>query len=52
MTYDKPLINDLGSIAAHTFDTPGPPGKGDKGVCGFDPMFSEPSCEGEENGVS
>jgi hypothetical protein len=52
MSYEKPVIRDFGSIAAHTFDTPGPEGKGDKGVCGFDPMFGEPSCEGEDNGFS
>jgi|Tabmets5t2r1_1033131.scaffolds.fasta_scaffold289441_1 hypothetical protein len=52
MKYQKPVVTDFGSIAAHTFDTPGPPGKGDKGVCGWDPMFGEPSCNGEENGLS
>jgi hypothetical protein len=44
MVYERPEIVDYGSIAAHTFDTPG---EGDKGICGFDPMFGEPSCEGE-----
>ena len=39
--YEKPVLTDFGSIADHTFDTPG---KGDKGVCGDDPMFHEPSC--------
>ena len=52
LSYRKPTITDFGSIADHTFDTPGPPGKGDKGVCGNDPMFSEPSCSDEENGFS
>jgi hypothetical protein len=41
MQYEKPGIVDYGSIAEHTFDNPG---KGDKGLCGNDPMFSEPSC--------
>ena len=49
MKYEKPVITDFGSITAHTFDTPG---KGDKGVCGNDPMFGEPSCSGDENGFS
>jgi hypothetical protein len=39
--YEKPGIVDYGSIADHTFDTPG---QGDKGLCGNDPMFGEPSC--------
>ena len=39
--YEKPMLRDFGSIADHTFDTPG---KGDKGVCGNDPMWNEPSC--------
>ena len=42
MQYEKPTITDFGSIGAHTFDTPG---VGDKGECGYDPMFGEPSCE-------
>ena len=41
MRYEKPAVEDFGTIARHTFDNPG---KGDKGVCGDDPMFSEPSC--------
>jgi hypothetical protein len=41
MQYEKPGIVDYGSIAEHTFDTPG---VGDKGLCGNDPMFGEPSC--------
>jgi hypothetical protein len=49
MRYEKPVITDFGSIAAHTFQTPG---KGDKGVCGHDPMFGEPSCSSDENGFS
>jgi hypothetical protein len=49
MLYEKPAVTDFGSIAAHTFNTPG---KGDKGVCGNDPMFGEPSCSGDENGFS
>ncbi len=39
--YEKPTVIDYGSIADHTFDTPG---VGDKGTCGYDPMFGEPSC--------
>lgn len=39
--YQKPSITDFGSIGGYTFDNPG---KGDKGTCGKDPMFDEPSC--------
>jgi hypothetical protein len=42
MVYERPSIVDLGSIKEHTFDNPG---KGDKGVCGYDPMWGEPSCD-------
>ena len=41
MTYETPRITDFGAIGDHTFDNPG---KGDKGICGNDPMFNEPSC--------
>jgi hypothetical protein len=41
MEYEKPVVSDFGSISDHTFQTPG---KGNKGVCGKDPMFDEPSC--------
>jgi hypothetical protein len=47
LSYEKPTISDFGSIADHTFDTPG---KGDKGTCGNDPMFSEPSCHDDDGG--
>jgi hypothetical protein len=49
MTYEKPAIVDFGSIADHTFDNPG---KGDKGTCGNDPMWGEPSCHDDEGGMS
>jgi len=42
MVYEPPEVIDFGSIADHTFDNPG---RGDKGVCGNDPMFGEPSCD-------
>jgi hypothetical protein len=42
VAYEKPTVTDFGSIANHTFDVNG---KGDKGVCGYDPMFGEPSCD-------
>lgn len=42
LVYEPPEVIDFGSIADHTFDNPG---KGDKGVCGNDPMFGEPSCD-------
>lgn len=41
MRYEKPVIVDYGSIGDHTFDNPG---VGDKGTCGNDPMWNEPSC--------
>lgn len=41
MTYERPEVVDFGSIADHTFNTPG---EGDKGTCGYDPMFAESSC--------
>jgi hypothetical protein len=41
MEYTKPMVTDLGAIGEHTFNTPG---KGDKGTCGYDPMFGEYSC--------
>jgi hypothetical protein len=41
LDYQKPSITDFGSIGGYTFDNPG---KGDKGTCGKDPMFDEPSC--------
>lgn len=44
MAYEPPEVIDFGSIADHTFDNPG---KGDKGICGNDPMFGEPSCADE-----
>jgi hypothetical protein len=43
-SYEPPEVIDFGSIADHTFDNPG---KGDKGICGNDPMFGEPSCADE-----
>ena len=39
--YETPRITDFGAIGEHTFDVPG---KGDKGECGNDPMWNEPSC--------
>ena len=47
MLYEKPTITDFGSIADHTFNNPG---KGDKGTCGNDPMFNEPSCHDDDGG--
>ena len=44
MVYEPPVILGLGLIGDHTFNTPG---KGDKGTCGEDPMFGEPSCTGD-----
>ena len=41
MLYEKPEVIDYGPIGDHTFDVPG---VGDKGTCGYDPMFAEPSC--------
>jgi hypothetical protein len=41
MTYERPEVVDFGSIADHTFQTPG---VGDKGTCGYDPQFAESSC--------
>lgn len=43
MDYEQPTITDLGSIADHTFQTPGRAGK-DFRDCFPDPMFGEPSC--------
>ena len=45
MTYEKPTITDFGSIASHTFDTPG---VGDKNPTPLelDPMFGEYSGPG------
>jgi hypothetical protein len=39
--YETPRVTDFGAIGDHTFDVPG---KGDKGECGNDPMWNEPSC--------
>ena len=47
LLYEKPTITDFGSIADHTFNNPG---KGDKGTCGNDPMFNEPSCHDDDGG--
>ena len=44
MRYEKPEVIDYGPIGDHTFDVPG---VGDKGVCGYDPMFGEPSCHSD-----
>jgi hypothetical protein len=46
MKYESPRITDFGSIAKHTFITPGGHTK-DHIVCELDPMFGEYSC-GEE----